>query len=67
MLRPFGAETRDLVSITSQPVRISGRAFGRTVALRIPASGSSTRRARYRELKAALGRDAYTEAQRRSR
>jgi len=67
LLAPITAERRDLVQITSQPVRFSGTAFGRSVSLRIDAEGSSTRRDRLRALRRALGSSAYTEAQRRSR
>jgi len=67
VLRPIGFETRDLQAITSQPVRVSGRAFGATVSLRFPATGSSTRSRRLRSLRAALGSRAFREAARRSR
>lgn len=67
MLRPITIETRDLVPITPQPVVLGGRAFGRRVSLRFAATGSSTRRARLRELRTALGERAYASALRRSR
>ena len=67
LLAPITVETRDLVPITSQPVRFTGTAFGRSVSLRFDSEGSSTRRDRLRALRRALGSSAYTEAQRRSR
>lgn len=67
LLAPIGPEPRDLVAITHQPVDVSGRAFGKKVALRFPAKGSSKRRARYRQLRAALGESAFATAEKRSR
>jgi hypothetical protein len=67
LLAPITVELRDIVPITSQPVRFAGTAFGRRVSLRFDTEGSSTRRERLRALRRALGPSAYTEAQRRSR
>ena len=67
LLLPITHETRDLGYITNQPVRIRGSAFGHNVDLRFPARGSSTRRARLKALRSALGAAAYAEALRRSR
>lgn len=38
-------ETKDYTRVTSQPVRITGRAFGKRVSLTFPAMGSGTRAA----------------------
>jgi len=67
VVRPISGETRDLRPISSQPVRVRGRAFGRSVALAFPARGSSTRLERLRALERALGERAFAEARRRSR
>ncbi len=67
LLAPFEIETRDYRRITSQPVRITGRGFGRTVSLRFPAMGSGTRAARLKALRTALGPRGFSEAERRSR
>jgi hypothetical protein len=67
LLAPFEIETRDYTRITHQPVRITGRAFGETVSLRFPAMGSGTRAARLKALRTALGPNAFSTAERRSR
>lgn len=67
LLAAIEIETRDYTRITTQPVRITGRAFGKAVSLRLPAMGSGTRRARLKLLRAALGPNAFREAERRSR
>lgn len=67
VLAPIEFETKDFTRITRQPVRVTGRAFGKAVSLRFPAMGSSGRRARLRALRSALGSSAFSEAERRSR
>lgn len=62
VLEPIGIETRDLQPITEVPVTITGTFEGKAVSLSIPARGSSTRRIRFGELRAALGADAFDEA-----
>lgn len=64
VLEPITNETRDLQPITDVPVTITGTFDGRAVSLQIPARGSSTRRIRFGELRAALGADAFDEAAR---
>lgn len=54
-LAPIGPETRDLVPIARQPLRVEGRAFGRRVSLFFGPKGSSTRRERFHQLSRALG------------
>lgn len=67
LLATIEFETKDYTQITRQPVRITGRAFGKAVALHFPAMGSGTRRARLKLLRTALGPRAFSEAERRSR
>jgi hypothetical protein len=67
LLATIEIETKDVTQITRQPVRITGRAFGKAVFLRFPAMGSGTRRARLKLLRTALGPRAFSEAERRSR
>ncbi len=62
VLEPISIETRDLQPITDVPVTITGTFEGKAVSLSIPARGSSTRRIRFGELRAALGADAFDEA-----
>jgi hypothetical protein len=67
LLAAFEIETKDYTRITRQPVRITGRAFGKVVSLRFPAMGSGTRAARLKALRTALGPNAFSTAERRSR
>jgi hypothetical protein len=67
LLATIEFETKDYTRITRQPVRITGRAFGKVVDLRFPAMGSSTRTARLKALRTALGPRGFSEAERRSR
>ncbi len=67
LLAAFEIETRDYRTITRQPVRITGRAFGKRVSLTFPAMGSGTRAARLKALRTALGPNAFASAERRSR
>jgi hypothetical protein len=66
-LAPITVETRDLVAVTRQPLRVTGRAYGRRVDLVFGAEGSSTRRARYRLVRRALGEGVYRTAQQTAR
>jgi hypothetical protein len=67
LLAPIDIETQDYGRVTRQPVRITGRAFGKVVSLRFAAMGSSTRAARLRALRTALGPRGFSQAERRSR
>jgi hypothetical protein len=67
LLATIQVETEDYTRITRQPVRVTGRAFGKAVSLQFPAMGSGTRRARLKLLRTALGPRAFSEAERRSR
>ncbi len=67
LLAAIEFETKDYTRITRQPVRFTGRAFGKAVALYFPAMGSGSRRARLKLLRTALGPHAFGEAERRSR
>lgn len=67
LLTPIVIETQDYTRITRQPLRITGRAFGKSVLLRFPAMGSGTRAARLKALRTALGPRGFSQAERRSR